>query len=170
MGAKPSRRFSTELFDGVLMDIQMPEMDGYQAAKLIRAQPKSSTLPIIAMTANAMVADRAKALAAGMNEHVSKPIDPCELYEAIKRWFKPSSQAPRASAAAPFPRSPTHDWPSENLDAVDVDEGLKRVAGNKLCIASSCQNSDRARRAPRRRSARRSPPGTRTAPSELHTR
>ena len=129
-GREAVEKVSTEPFDGVLMDIQMPEMDGYRAAKLIRAQPKSSTLPMIAITANAMVADRAKALAAGMNEYVSKPIDPRELYEAIQRWFKPSSQPSSPSVDVPLSKSSPDEAPIGNLDGIDVDDGLRRVAGN----------------------------------------
>ena len=72
-------------FDCVLMDIQMPEMDGYEATRLIRGELGMVDLPIIAMTANAMVSDREAALAAGMNDHVGKPFDLDELIEAIQR-------------------------------------------------------------------------------------
>jgi CheY-like chemotaxis protein len=88
-GLEAVEKVTAESFDGVLMDIQMPEMDGYQAAKAIRARPELAELPIVAMTANAMATDRANALAAGMNERVPKPIDPGELYAAMRRWFKP---------------------------------------------------------------------------------
>jgi two-component system, sensor histidine kinase and response regulator len=83
-GREAVDKVTTESFDGVLMDIQMPVMDGYQAAKAIRGQTELAALPILAMTANAMAADRARALEAGMNEHLSKPIDPGELYAAIR--------------------------------------------------------------------------------------
>jgi two-component system, sensor histidine kinase and response regulator len=88
-GLEAMEKVTAESFDGVLMEIQMPKMDGYQATKAIRARPELAELPIVAMTANAMAIDRAKTLAAGMNEHVPKPIDPGELYAAIRRWFKP---------------------------------------------------------------------------------
>ncbi len=73
-------------FDLVLMDCQMPVMDGYEATRAIRAQPRWATLPIIAMTANAMVGDRDKALAAGMNDHIAKPIVVAEMFATIGRW------------------------------------------------------------------------------------
>ena len=82
------------------------------------------------MTANAMAVDRAKALAAGMNEHLSKPIDPSELYAAIKRWFKRPSTISHRPAVRPLRDSPT-EAPIERLDGVDVADGLKRVAGNR---------------------------------------
>jgi two-component system sensor histidine kinase/response regulator len=106
------------------------KMDGYQATKVIRAQPELATLPIIAMTANAMAADRAKSLAAGMNEHLSKPIDPGELYAAISLWFKPRAQTSRPSLGSP-PVGITSEASMEGLDGIDVADGLKRVAGNR---------------------------------------
>lgn len=74
-------------FDLVLMDIQMPEMDGVSASKLIRTNPARRTLPIIALTANAFSEDRHKCLAAGMNDFVTKPVDPNALFEVILRWL-----------------------------------------------------------------------------------
>jgi two-component system, sensor histidine kinase and response regulator len=130
-GREAVEKVAAEPFDGVLMDIQMPDMDGYQAARIIRAEPEFGSLPIIAMTANAMPADRAKALAAGMNEHVSKPVDPSELYAAIRRWFKPRLQAATLPPATPALTISPRETPVENLDGVDVSDGLKRVAGNR---------------------------------------
>jgi len=121
-------------YHGVLMDIQMPEMDGYEATRTIRQKPEFASLPIVAMTANAMAGDREKALEAGMNDHVAKPIDPEQLYAAIKRWFKPSatmmSRAESGPAAHAPPSSPPVDLP-EQLDGIDIQTGLKRVAGNR---------------------------------------
>ena len=78
-------------FDLVLMDIQMPEMDGLTAAAHIRANPRFSRLPILAMTAHAMQSDREKSLAAGMNGHVTKPVDPPVLYAEMARWLRPDA-------------------------------------------------------------------------------
>ena len=80
-------------FDLVLMDIQMPVMDGLEAARRIRASdfPSAGTVPIVAMTANAMSGDREKSLAAGMNDHITKPIDCGELYTTLRRWMEPAS-------------------------------------------------------------------------------
>ena len=76
----------------VLMDIQMPEMDGIQATQAIRSDPKYASLPIIALTANAMEDDQRRCLAAGMNDHIAKPIDPARLYQVIHHWVKPTGQ------------------------------------------------------------------------------
>lgn len=78
-------------FDGVLMDIHMPEMDGYTTTQVIRKQLRYTKLPIIAMTANAMQGDREKALRYGMNDHVSKPIDIAQLFIKMAAWIKPNS-------------------------------------------------------------------------------
>jgi len=75
-------------FDGVLMDCQMPVMDGYDATRKIREQDKYKHLPVIAMTANAMKGDRDRVLAVGMNDHIAKPFDPDEMYVTLARWIK----------------------------------------------------------------------------------
>ncbi len=74
-------------YDLILMDIQMPEMDGLAATREIRRDPKFKDLPIIAMTAHAMSGDKELSLEAGMNDHVTKPIDPQVLYETLRRWI-----------------------------------------------------------------------------------
>ena len=76
----------------VLMDIQMPERDGLQATQEIRSDPKYASLPIVALTANAMEDDRRRCLSAGMNDHLAKPIDPVRLYQAILKWAKPMNR------------------------------------------------------------------------------
>ena len=74
--------------DFILMDIQMPIMDGYQATRLIRKDNRFNALPIIAMTANAMNTDRAESLKAGMNEHIGKPFDPEALKRLLGKWCR----------------------------------------------------------------------------------
>src|SRR5204862_7464392 len=74
-------------FDVVLMDLQMPEMDGYQATAKIRSDERFRSLPIIAMTAHATLEERQRCLAAGMNDHISKPIDPGALFETVARYY-----------------------------------------------------------------------------------
>jgi len=73
----------------VLMDVQMPVMDGYEATRRIREQAKYAQLPVIAMTANAMVGDAERCVAAGMNDHVAKPVDPDGLFATLRKWLRP---------------------------------------------------------------------------------
>jgi two-component system sensor histidine kinase/response regulator len=80
-------------YDAVLMDWQMPVMDGFEATRRIRAQPRFASLPILAMTANAMTGDREKCLAVGMNDHIAKPIDVNELLNTLVRWITPRARA-----------------------------------------------------------------------------
>jgi two-component system sensor histidine kinase/response regulator len=75
------------VFDLVLMDMQMPVMDGIVATRAIRSDPRFDGLPIVAMTANAMASDREQCIEAGMNDHIAKPIDPRELFAALQRWI-----------------------------------------------------------------------------------
>jgi signal transduction histidine kinase/DNA-binding response OmpR family regulator len=82
-----------ERFDGVLMDCQMPVMDGYAATRALRQQPALQALPVIAMTANAMVGDREAVLEAGMNDHIAKPIVVDEMFATLARWVKPARPA-----------------------------------------------------------------------------
>src|SRR5437763_2417146 len=86
-----------ESFDLVLMDCQMPVMDGYAATRELRGRPQWRELPVIAMTANAMVGDREKVLAAGMNDHIAKPIKVDELFATIARWIRKAPDKPPAN-------------------------------------------------------------------------
>ncbi|MBF0187786.1 MAG: transporter substrate-binding domain-containing protein [Magnetococcales bacterium] len=79
-----------DAFDLVLMDIQMPEMDGLEACRRIRLREDGDKIPIIAMTAHAMAGDREKSLDAGMNDHIAKPVVPRELYASLGQWLEPS--------------------------------------------------------------------------------
>jgi len=81
-------------FDGVLMDCQMPVMDGYAATRALRQRPQWRDLPVIAMTANALVGDRDKVLAAGMNDHIAKPIKVDQLFATLARWVRPARSGP----------------------------------------------------------------------------
>jgi len=86
-------------FDAVLMDCQMPVMDGYAATRALRQQPALQALPVIAMTANVMVGDRERVFEAGMNDHVAKPIRFDDLLGTLARWIGRPAQAPASPAA-----------------------------------------------------------------------
>jgi len=115
----------------VLMDIQMPVMDGLTATREIRKQEKFKELPILAMTANAMQQDKDISLAAGMNDHLAKPIDPDVLFSALLKWIRPDLNqslseevTPKAQAAG------THyDDGIPMIQGLDYKQGLKRVLG-----------------------------------------
>jgi two-component system sensor histidine kinase/response regulator len=79
-------------YDIVLMDMQMPVMDGLEATRIIRSDSRFDQLPIVAMTANAMAVDRDRCLEAGMNDHIAKPIDPDQLFGALNRWIGQSGR------------------------------------------------------------------------------
>ena len=110
-------------YDLILLDVQMPELDGLQACRAIRALPGRDQLPILAMTANAFSEDRAACLAAGMDDHVPKPVEPQRLYEALLHWL--TTRAPAAAAAPPSQAAAN---PPE-LAMLDTVAGLDAVAG-----------------------------------------
>jgi CheY-like chemotaxis protein len=123
-------------YDVVLMDVQMPVMDGYEATRAIRSDPRFKGLPIIAMTAHAMAGDREKSIAAGMNDHVSKPIDPQALFRALGVWVDKTAlerlEGERVEDAAitkTVPSDETIELPE--LDGINVEAGLQRLLGNK---------------------------------------
>ncbi|NCC40427.1 MAG: response regulator [Gammaproteobacteria bacterium] len=133
-GAQALEWLEREPFDGVLMDCQMPVMDGYEATRRLRAQARFKDLPILAMTANAMTGDRERVLAAGMNDHIAKPINVGELFQTLARWIRPSapSQAVPSRSAAPTAREPGPAPPAlPTLDSIDTAAGLQRVQGNQ---------------------------------------
>jgi two-component system, sensor histidine kinase and response regulator len=116
-------------FDVVFMDLQMPVMDGFTATALLRTRPQLQELPIIAMTAHALVEEQQRCLQAGMSDHVSKPIDPDALFTTLMRWSKPRKV--QAAAAEARPARAAEDRPLPEMEGVDVAGGLRRVAGNK---------------------------------------
>jgi CheY-like chemotaxis protein len=83
----------------VLMDCQMPVMDGYSATREIRASPLLRHLPVLAMTANAMASDQQKVLDAGMNDHIAKPLDVGVMFATMARWIQPAASRAPASPA-----------------------------------------------------------------------
>ena len=116
-------------FDVVFMDLQMPEMDGFTATKLLRRDPRFQKLPIIAMTAHALVEERQRCLDAGMNDHVSKPIDPDNLFSTLMRWVRPQ---PKSAPESQAPAKKTGDEVLlPEITGINLVDGLKRVAGNR---------------------------------------
>ena len=115
-------------YDLILMDVQMPGLDGLQATRQLRAQPATAGTPIVAMTANAYAEYRAACLAAGMNDHLTKPVDPPALYDVLLRWLGRSA-ALHASAAAPPPSA-----------ALDMRRGLAFFAGNQAVYQSALRH------------------------------
>lgn len=123
-------KVQAQAFDIVLMDMQMPEMDGITATREIRKQPQYAELPIVAMTANAMEGDREKCLAAGMQDHVAKPIDPDTLWRALLRWIKPRAGLPAGTPTASSPDAREKaEWTPPTIVGIDTAQGLKRAVG-----------------------------------------
>jgi two-component system, sensor histidine kinase and response regulator len=116
-------------FDIVFMDLQMPEMDGFTATRLIRAKPQLLGLPIIAMTAHALVEERQRCIDAGMNDHVSKPIEPEILFATLLRWAK--AQMGQMSEKQATRGELAEEIILPDIDGLDFAGGLKRLAGNK---------------------------------------
>jgi PAS domain S-box-containing protein len=118
-------------YDIVLMDLQMPEMDGYQATVRIRGDSRFAKLPIIAMTAHATLEERSRCLAAGMNDHISKPIQPSLLVSTVTRYYRPthtSAATPAPPVAVPAPAA-TEALPL--VEGLDTTDGMLRVGGNR---------------------------------------
>ncbi|MBC2695897.1 MAG: response regulator [Desulfobacteraceae bacterium] len=120
----------TTVFDAILMDIQMPEMDGFEATRTIRGNTSEAQLPIIAMTANAMAEDREKCLDAGMNDHVAKPIEPKILFETLVKWI-PAGERKPVPTTQPEESTAEKTALPECLDGIDIEIGLRRTGGNQ---------------------------------------
>ncbi|MCW8884889.1 MAG: response regulator [Motiliproteus sp.] len=116
-------------YDLVLMDIQMPKVDGYQATRQIREHSEFADLPIVAMTANALNSDHEKSLAAGMNAHLDKPIIPEKLFEVLLRFI------PATRYSSSEPENLKTPEPAQKLETMskglDLEKGLQRLNGNK---------------------------------------
>ena len=129
-GAEAVERVAQQEYDGVLMDCQMPVMDGFEATRRIRQSERNAGLPILAMTANAMAGDKEKCLASGMNAHITKPIDVAQLFLTLAQWITPR-QAPAVAANAPG------EAVADGLPAVaglDLKGALARVGGSSRLL------------------------------------
>jgi CheY-like chemotaxis protein/HPt (histidine-containing phosphotransfer) domain-containing protein len=120
-------------YDGILMDCQMPVMDGYEATRRIRANPQWKELPIIAMTANAMPTDRERVWQVGMNDHIVKPLDINLMFATLAAWITPGAMPVVAEAEAvvggvPLP---TVEAAPVAFAGIDVAAGLERCMGKE---------------------------------------
>jgi|GEM_PF-534139 len=119
-------------FDGVLMDCQMPVMDGYSATHEIRKQKQYQQLPVIAMTANAMAGDREKVLAAGMNDHIAKPLNVKNMFETMARWIIPvQSSNNNEKGKGHNSTKNVNQFAIPELSGIDTVQGLRTTQGNR---------------------------------------
>ncbi len=117
-------------FDGILMDCQMPVMDGYEATQAIRRMAQFRDMPIIAMTANAMVGDKEKALQAGMNDHIAKPLNVNEMFNTIAKWVTPAHPAQGSPDRDVGRAVDTPDSDTDTLPGIDSKAGLSTTMNN----------------------------------------
>ncbi len=127
-GEEAIQKVKQTSYDGVLMDCQMPIMDGFEATKRIRQDERFANLPILAMTANAMAGDKEKCIAAGMNDHIPKPIDVNQLYSTMAKWIKPTHPKTGPSPASYETSS------NEEIPQLEINNTLIRMGGNVKLI------------------------------------
>ncbi len=151
-GAVALEMIEKSSFDVILMDLQMPEMDGYEATRRIRADKRFDDMPIIAMTAHALQSEREKCLAAGMNDHVTKPVDPDRLCTVLAEWAsrkkkapkpdrKPSTAKTKTSAAAKAKAktqskapAPTDEKLPDEVAGIDMTAARGMIGGNEALL------------------------------------
>jgi len=125
-GAEALDQINKHNFDAVLMDIQMPLMDGLEAARLIRKNPDYKDLPLIAMTAHAMKGDRETSIKAGMNSHITKPIDPDEVYNTLRGFYNGEQKITVKTKEKNLPE----------IKGFNCQAALKRLGGNRKLYLS----------------------------------
>jgi CheY-like chemotaxis protein len=119
-------------YDCVLMDIHMPEMDGYTATRFIRNELKFESLPILAMTANVLEADIREAFESGMNAHIGKPIEPAKLFDALLKWIPAGTRLPHIAQS----KTATNEFTLPvKLTGVDMGKALLHVNGRRDLLA-----------------------------------
>jgi len=127
------QKIRASYFDAVLMDLEMPVMDGYEATRIIRSESQFGDLPIIAMTAHAMNDVREKCLRIGMNGYVTKPIDVDELLASLIDFIKPELRKTPAPCLTKATQPRTAELP-DYLPGIDIQQGLKNVVGNERLL------------------------------------
>ena len=124
-GKEALEKVASEKFDCILMDCQMPVMDGYEATRKIKADARFASIPVIAMTANALSDDEGRCLAAGMDDYIAKPIDVTLFYATLQKWIAINEDA--------TPKKRSIAFEGESLPAIDgleMDEALVRMGGD----------------------------------------
>jgi two-component system sensor histidine kinase/response regulator len=138
-GAEAIEMLQHNRYDGVLMDCQMPVMDGYAAVEVIRKDDRYQQLPILALTANVMDGDVKKALDSGMNDHIAKPVNVEKMFETMSRWIKPVSKLTPSAINVQVVGQPATQKVEQidaeivlpELSGLDVDAGLNLVSNNR---------------------------------------
>jgi two-component system, sensor histidine kinase and response regulator len=123
----------------ILMDMQMPRLDGLQATRALREDVAFAAMPIIAMTANAFSEDRQTCLDAGMNDHLPKPVDPRVLYACLLRWLPADPAAPVVQAAPAASTAPSGEMRFAGIDGLDLDIAYQYCAGKTELLARVLQ-------------------------------
>ncbi|MDP3540718.1 MAG: response regulator [Azonexus sp.] len=145
-GREALEQATAGIFDCILMDVRMPIMDGLQATQALRAIPATQGIPIIAMTANAMVEDREECLRVGMNDFISKPVNPEQLLLILERWISASSVAPMQSSPGlpDIPAEPSAKCEAKpHLDLREISKVFKNDSGRILGLVQRFADSGR---------------------------
>ena len=128
-GEEALRMLRRSAYDLVLMDVQMPRLDGLQATRQLRQLPGLASLPVIAMTANAFAEDRLACIDAGMNDHLAKPVDPRVLYETLLQWLPERSRIAQPAPGGAVPVAGGAQALLQGLTSLDREALLQQCAG-----------------------------------------